>query len=59
MILHEYQYVNLVRPQSPNIEILDEIDEAIRRIERRFLGIKEADDFVRNDDGLDRFPRYW
>ena len=36
------------------IELLDEIDEAIRRIERRFSGITEADDFVRNDDGLDR-----
>ena len=36
------------------IELLDQIDEAIRRIERRFLGIREADDFVRDDDGLDR-----
>jgi uncharacterized protein with HEPN domain len=36
------------------IELLDEIDEAIRRIERRFSGITKADDFVRNDDGLDR-----
>ena len=36
------------------IELLDEIDEAIRRIERRFAGITGADDFVRNDDGLDR-----
>lgn len=36
------------------IEILDEIDEAIRRIERRFSGITGPDDFVRNDDGLDR-----
>ena len=36
------------------IELLDEIDEAIRRIERRFSGITEADDFIRNDDGLDR-----
>jgi len=40
--------------QSLVIELLDEIDEAIRRIERRFLGIREADDFVRDDDGLDR-----
>lgn len=40
--------------KSLAVELLDEIDEAIRRIERRFSGISEADDFVRNDDGLDR-----
>ena len=36
------------------IELLGEIDEAIRRIERRFSGITAADDFLRNDNGLDR-----
>jgi uncharacterized protein with HEPN domain len=36
------------------LALLDEIDEAIRRIEWRFSGIDEADDFVRDDAGLDR-----
>jgi uncharacterized protein with HEPN domain len=35
-------------------ELLLEIEEAIRRIERRFTGIQKADDFIVNDDGLDR-----
>ena len=30
------------------------MQEAIRRIERRFIGIQKADDFIANDDGLDR-----
>jgi uncharacterized protein with HEPN domain len=36
------------------LEILDEIDEAIRRIERRFSEINSPDDFIENDSGLDR-----
>lgn len=28
--------------------------EGIRRIERRFQGIESADDFLKDDDGLDR-----
>ncbi|NMF84527.1 HepT-like ribonuclease domain-containing protein [Nodosilinea sp. P-1105] len=36
------------------LELLLEIDEAIRRIERRFAGIQSPDDFTCNDDGLDR-----
>ncbi|MEA5535628.1 DUF86 domain-containing protein [Crocosphaera sp. XPORK-15E] len=35
-------------------ELLLEIEEAIRRIERRFTAIQKADDFIVNDDGLDR-----
>ena len=36
------------------LELLLEVEEAIRRIERRFTGIQKADDFIANDDGLDR-----
>jgi len=36
------------------LELFIEIDEAIRRIERRFAGINSPDDFTRNDNGLDR-----
>jgi uncharacterized protein with HEPN domain len=36
------------------LELFDEIDEAIRRIERRFSGISTPSDFTKNDDGLDR-----
>ena len=35
------------------LELFDEIDEAIRRIERRFSGIATVNDFIKNDDGLD------
>lgn len=35
-------------------ELLLEIEEAIRRIERRFTVIKNPDDFIANDEGLDR-----
>ncbi len=35
-------------------ELLLEIEEAIRRIERRFTVIQKADDFIANDEGLDR-----
>ncbi len=36
------------------LELLLEVEEAIRQIERRFTGIQKADDFIANDDGLDR-----
>jgi uncharacterized protein with HEPN domain len=36
------------------LELFLEIQEAIRRIERRFSGINTAHDFICNDDGLDR-----
>lgn len=36
------------------LELFIEIDEAIRRIERRFAEINSPDDFTRNDNGLDR-----
>ena len=35
-------------------EPLLEIEEAIRRIERRFAIIKKPDDFIAHDEGLDR-----
>ena len=36
------------------LDILGSILVAIERIERRFQGIEEPDDFVVNDDGIDR-----
>lgn len=36
------------------LALLDEIGEAFRRIDRRFSTIFKPDDFVNNDDGLDR-----
>lgn len=33
---------------------LDEIEEALRRIERRFVRIAEVNDFLATDEGLDR-----
>lgn len=36
------------------LELLLEIEEAIRRIERRFSGIQAPTDFTQNDEGLDR-----
>lgn len=36
------------------LELFVEIDEAIRRIERRFVDINSPDDFICNDNGLDR-----
>ena len=36
------------------LELFIEIDEAIRRIERRFADINSPEDFTRNDNGLDR-----
>lgn len=35
-------------------EILHQIREASRRIERRFAPVQRPDDFLANDDGLDR-----
>jgi uncharacterized protein with HEPN domain len=36
------------------LELFVEIDEAIRRIERRFADINSPEDFICNDNGLDR-----
>lgn len=36
------------------LEILDQILMAARRIERRFAGIQSPDDFLKDDQGLDR-----
>jgi uncharacterized protein with HEPN domain len=36
------------------LEQLDEVDEAIHRIERRFQGIASAADFIASEAGLDR-----
>ena len=36
------------------LEQISDLDEAVRRIERRFQGIASADDFTANDAGLDR-----
>ncbi|WP_008319436.1 DUF86 domain-containing protein [Leptolyngbya sp. PCC 6406] len=36
------------------LELFLEIEEAIRRIERRFSGVRSPTDFTRNDEGLDR-----
>ena len=36
------------------LDILTSILTAIERIERRFRGINTPDDFVSNDDGIDR-----
>lgn len=36
------------------LELLLEVEEAIRRIERRFTNIQNPDDFLSSDDGLDR-----
>ncbi len=35
-------------------EILTQILEGIRKIERRFRGIESADDFQKDDEGIDR-----
>ena len=35
-------------------EVLRQIEEAIKRIERRFTGIQSAEDFVTTDEGLDK-----
>jgi uncharacterized protein with HEPN domain len=36
------------------LELMDEVEEAFARIDRRFSGINTPDDFVNSDDGLDR-----
>jgi uncharacterized protein with HEPN domain len=36
------------------LEQIAGVEEAIRRIERRFQGITSADDFISSDEGLDR-----
>jgi uncharacterized protein with HEPN domain len=36
------------------LELFVEIDEAIRRIERRFADINSPEDFISDDNGLDR-----
>ena len=36
------------------LALMDEIEEAFSRIDRRFSIIKTPDDFVNSDDGLDR-----
>ena len=36
------------------MEIIEQIMEGIRRIERRFQGVESADDFLKDHDGLDR-----
>jgi uncharacterized protein with HEPN domain len=43
-----------MREQVNLLKLFLEIDEAIRRIERCFNGIRKPDDFIRDDDGLDR-----
>ena len=42
-------------PDTPLLkEILRQILEGISRIERRFLSIQQPQDFLKDDDGLDR-----
>ncbi|PSN12167.1 hypothetical protein C7293_21390 [filamentous cyanobacterium CCT1] len=36
------------------LELLLEVEEAIRRIERRFEDIAQPDDFMASDEGIDR-----
>ena len=36
------------------LELFIETDEAIRRIDRRFADINSPEDFISNDNGLDR-----
>jgi len=36
------------------IELLNQIYEAIQKVERRFVGISSPDDFTKSDDGSDR-----
>ena len=37
------------------LQLFLEIDEASRRIERRFIGTNKPNDFTRDDDGLDQY----
>ncbi len=43
-----------MRDRSLLLELFLEIEEAIRRIERRFTGIRSPDDFTCDNNGLDR-----
>ena len=43
-----------MRDRTMILELFLEIEEAIRRIERRFTGISSPDDFVSDDNRLDR-----
>jgi len=43
-----------MRDRTMILELFLEIEEAIRRIERRFTGISSPRDFVSDDNGLDR-----
>lgn len=43
-----------MRDRSLLLELFLEIEEAMRRIERRFTGIRSPDDFTCDDSGLDR-----
>lgn len=36
------------------IELLKQIDEAIQKVERRFVGISSPDDFIKSEEGSDR-----
>jgi uncharacterized protein with HEPN domain len=36
------------------LELLQQVDAAIVKIERRFAGINNADDFIKSEDGADR-----
>ncbi len=40
--------------KSSTLELLEFILESIRLIERRFVDIQSGDDFLANDDGLDK-----
>jgi hypothetical protein len=39
------------------LEMLEQIDEALARIERRFAGINLPDDFLDSDKRLDMLPK--
>lgn len=43
-----------MREQTRLLKFFVEIDEAIRRIERRFNDILDPSDFITSDDGIDR-----
>ena len=40
--------------KSSTLELLDFVLESIRLIERRFTNIQSGDDFLADDDGLDK-----
>lgn len=40
--------------KSSTLELLDFVLESIRLIERRFINIQSGDDFLADDDGLDK-----